>query len=55
MIKKNQMEISINIFILLILASITGLGLGFFIQRRKNTKQLDDAITEAKDIIKEED
>ena len=51
MIKKNQMEISINIFILLILASITGLGLGFFIQRRKNTKQLDDAITEAKDII----
>ena len=45
------MEISINIFILLILALITGLGLGFFIQRRKNTKQLDDAITEAKDII----
>ena len=45
------MEISTNIFIFLILTSITGVGLGVFIQRRKNTKELDDAKSEAKDIV----
>ena len=49
--KTNQMEISTNIIIFLILASLTGVGLGIFLQRRKNIKQLEDANTEAKDIL----
>ena len=49
--KTNQMEISTNIIIFLILASLTGVGLGIFFQRRKNIKQLEDANTEAKDIL----
>ena len=49
--KTNQMEISTKIIIFLILASLTGVGLGIFFQRRKNIKQLEDANTEAKDIL----
>ena len=45
------MEINTNIIIFLILASLTGVGLGIFFQRRKNIKQLEDANTEAKEIL----
>lgn len=51
MIKTKKMEISTNMIILITIASFIGVGLGIFIQRRKNTKQLDDANAEAKEII----
>jgi ribonuclease Y len=45
------MEVNTSIIILTTIAIVIGIGLGIFIQRRKNTKQLDDANAEAKEIL----
>lgn len=45
------MEVNTSIIILTLIAIVIGIGLGIFIQRRKNTKQLDDANAEAKEIL----
>ena len=45
------MEVSINMIIFIAIAILIGVGMGIFIQRRKNTIQLDDANTESKEII----
>ena len=45
------MEVSTNMIIFLAIAILIGVGMGIFIQRRKNTIQLDDANTESKEII----
>lgn len=45
------MELTTNIIIYLSIAVVIGVGFGFFIQKRKNTKQLNDAKTEVKDIL----
>ena len=45
------MEVNTSIIILTTIAIVIGIGLGIFIQRRKNTKQLEDANAEAKEIL----
>ena len=45
------MEVNTNMIIFIAIAILIGVGLGIFIQRRKNTKQLDDANAEAKEIL----
>lgn len=45
------MEVNTNMIIFITIAILIGVGLGIFIQRRKNTKKLDDANVEAKEII----
>lgn len=45
------MEVNINMIIFIAIAILIGVGLGIFIQRRKNTKQLEDANAEAKEIL----
>ena len=45
------MEVNTNMIIFITIAILIGVGLGIFIQRRKNTKQLDDANAEAKEIL----
>ena len=45
------MEVNTNMIIFITIAILIGVGLGIFIQRRKNTKKLDDAKVEAKEII----
>lgn len=47
------MEVNTNMIIFITIAILIGVGLGIFIQRRKNTKKLDDANVEAKEIINE--
>ena len=47
------MEVNTSIIILTTIAIVIGISLGIFIQRRKNTKQLEDANTEAKEILKQ--
>ena len=50
MIKINPME-STNMIIFIAIAILIGVVMGIFIQRRKNTKQLDDANAESKEIL----
>lgn len=45
------MEVNTNMIIFITIAILIGVGLGIFIQLRKNTKKLDDANVEAKEII----
>lgn len=45
------MELTTNIIILITIAIVIGVGLGIIIQKRKNTKRLDDANTEAREIL----
>jgi ribonuclease Y len=45
------MEVNTNMIIFIAIAILIGVGLGIFIQHRKNTKQLDDANAEAKEIL----
>ena len=45
------MELNTSIIILTTIAIVIVIGLGIFIQRRKNSKQLDDANAEAKEIL----
>ncbi len=45
------MEVNTNMIIFITIAILIGVGLGIFIQRRKNTKQLDDANADAKEIL----
>lgn len=45
------MELTTNIIIYLSIAIVTGVVLGVFIQKRKNTKQKDDAKAEVKEIL----
>jgi ribonuclease Y len=45
------MEVNTNMIIFIAIVILIGVGLGIFIQRRKNTKQLDDANAEAKEIL----
>jgi len=45
------MEVSTNMIIFIAIAILIGVGMGIFIQRRKNIIQLDDANTEFKEII----
>ena len=45
------MEVNTSIIILTTIAIVIGISFGIFIQRRKNTKQLDDANAEAKEIL----
>tara|TARA_B100001059_G_scaffold42883_1_gene34834 strand:+ start:11220 stop:12785 length:1566 start_codon:yes stop_codon:yes gene_type:complete len=45
------MEVNTSIIILTTIAIVIGIGLGIIIQRRKNTKQLDGANAEAKEIL----
>ena len=45
------MELTTNIFILISIAALLGVGIGIVIQKQKNTKLLDDAETKAKDLL----
>jgi ribonuclease Y len=45
------MELTTNIFILISIAAVLGVGIGIVIQKQKNTKLLDDAETKAKDLL----
>jgi ribonucrease Y len=45
------MELTTNIFILISIATVLGVGIGIVIQKQKNTKLLDDAETKAKDLL----
>ena len=45
------MEVSINAIIVIVIAILIGVGVGILIQRRKNTKQLDNANAESKEIV----
>ena len=45
------MELTSNIFILISIAALLGVGIGIVIQKQKNTKLLDDAETKAKDLL----
>tara|TARA_B100001057_G_scaffold483432_1_gene560195 strand:+ start:309 stop:1883 length:1575 start_codon:yes stop_codon:yes gene_type:complete len=45
------MELTTNIFILISIAAVLGVGIGILIQKQKNTKLLDDAETKAKDLL----
>lgn len=45
------MELTTNIFILISISAVLGVGIGIVIQKQKNTKLLDDAETKAKDLL----
>lgn len=45
------MEVSTNTIIFIAIATLIGVGMGIFVQRRKNTKLLDHANTESKQIL----
>ena len=45
------MEVSTNMIIFIAIAILIGMVIGIFIQRKKNTKQLDDANAESKEIL----
>ncbi len=45
------MEVSTNTIIFIAIATMIGVGIGIFVQRRKNTKLLDDANAESKQIL----